>query len=114
MSKKVSSQRLTQPTRLNEPSMRSPSKNFDVIVAGGGLVGISISLGLRLRGLDVLVLDGCDDDNRAARGNFGLIWVQTNGHTFRPYAQLSRKAAKIWPAFSSQLKELSGIDVGLE
>lgn len=62
----------------------------------------------------MLVLDGCDDDNRAARGDFGLIWVQTKGHTFRPFAQLSRKAAKIWPAFSSQLKELSGIDVGLE
>ncbi|TIM61230.1 MAG: FAD-binding oxidoreductase, partial [Mesorhizobium sp.] len=57
--------------------MSSHRTNFDIVIAGGGLVGISTALGLRLRGLDVLVLDGCDDDNRAARGNFGLIWVQT-------------------------------------
>ena len=49
--------------------------NFDAVIAGGGLIGLSIGYGLSRRGLSVLLLDAEDTALRAARGNFGLVWV---------------------------------------
>ncbi len=59
----------------------------DVIVVGGGLVGMSIAFGLALLGRQVSVLDEGDDAIRAARGNFGLLWVQGKGYRMSPYAR---------------------------
>ncbi|QRI62541.1 FAD-binding oxidoreductase [Shinella sp. PSBB067] len=92
-----------------------PSRTVhDIVVVGGGLVGTATAIGLRRQGLSVLILDGEDDDHRASRGNFGLVWVQTKGHKVRPYAELSREASRCWPEFALYLKDLTGIDVGLE
>ena len=44
---------------------------YDLIVVGGGLVGMTLALGLATRGLKVLVLDGGDTDYRAARATSG-------------------------------------------
>lgn len=43
----------------------------DTIVIGGGMVGSAIAWGLCRRGVKVLVLDGADDAERAARANSG-------------------------------------------
>ena len=52
---------------------------FDVAVIGGGLVGAAIAFGLRSLGARLAVVDEGDVAHRAARGNFGLIWVQGKG-----------------------------------
>ena len=90
------------------------SDTYDVAVVGGGLVGMAVALGLVSRGLRVLVLDGGDTGFRAARANFGLIWIQTKGHQFRPYARLSRRSAELWPEFCYSLQDLTGLDIGYE
>lgn len=87
---------------------------YDVAVVGGGVVGTATAIGLLQQGLSVVILDGEDEDHRASRGNFGLVWVQTKGHKFRPYATLSREASRCWPGFAAYLKNRTGIDVGLE
>ncbi|WP_049019878.1 FAD-dependent oxidoreductase, partial [Burkholderia cenocepacia] len=51
-------------------------RRFDVVVAGGGLVGMAIAWGIARLGQRVAVCDGDDIAFRAARGNFGLVWVQ--------------------------------------
>ncbi len=48
----------------------------EVAIIGGGLVGMAIAHGLQRRGRRVTVFDEGDRAFRAARGNFGLIWVQ--------------------------------------
>ena len=55
---------------------QTTKSTFDAIIAGGGLVGLSIGYGLSRLGLSVLLLDAGDTAIRAARGNFGLVWVQ--------------------------------------
>ena len=47
--------------------------NFDVIIVGGGLIGLSVVYGLVRRGHDCLLLDSSGTDFKAARGNFGLV-----------------------------------------
>ena len=83
------------------------------IVIGGGIVGLSLAYGLLKREHKVIVLDGADDDFRASRGNFGLIWVQGKGINCPAYANWSRLAAKLWPDYAADLQKLTGVDLAL-
>ena len=80
----------------------------EIIVIGGGLVGGSIAYGLSKQGLNTLVLDGGDRPFRASRGNFGLVWVQSKGWDYAPYAKWCQQAANLWPEFDQELTEISG------
>jgi len=82
---------------------------FDVIVIGGGLIGAAVGYGLVRHGQRVLILDEGDNTYRAARGNFGLIWVQGKGVNSPPYADWTCQSAQLWPELSKELEELTGI-----
>ena len=84
----------------------------DIVVIGAGTVGSAIAFGLAAHGQKVVVLDGDDRDFRAARANFGLVWVQGKGSRLPPYQALSRTSADLWPDFARALTSDSG--VGLE
>ena len=85
--------------------------NADYLVIGGGMLGSAIGYGLARQGLDCAILDGDDRDFRAARGNFGLVWVQSKGADLPDYARWTRDAAALWPTFAAELQQLTGIDV---
>jgi glycine/D-amino acid oxidase-like deaminating enzyme len=88
--------------------------DFDVVVVGAGMVGAAIGMGLAGLGRRVLVLDGADTDHRAAKANFGLVWVQGKGYGNTPYQRLSHEAARLWPAFARELEAESGITLHYE
>jgi glycine/D-amino acid oxidase-like deaminating enzyme len=75
----------------------------DVLVVGGGIVGASIAYGMARSGAKVRVLDGGDGDIRAARANFGLVWVQSKGHDMPAYARWTRDSADLWPQLAGDL-----------
>lgn len=91
----------------------SIGRAYDTVVVGGGVVGMSLAHGLCRAGERVCVLDEGDNAYRAARGNFGLVWVQGKGAGHPAYARWTISAAARWPAFSSELKERTGVDVEL-
>ncbi|MBL0141655.1 MAG: FAD-dependent oxidoreductase [Betaproteobacteria bacterium] len=82
---------------------------YDAVVVGGGIVGSSIAFGLAERGLRVAVLDEGDRALRAARTNFGLIWVQSKGDGLPAYMRWTRRSADQWPAFAQRLEAMSGV-----
>lgn len=86
----------------------------DVIVIGGGTVGSAIAYGLAQRNQRVTVLDGDDRDFRAARANFGLIWVQGKGYNMPEYYLWSRQSSERWEGFSKSLEDISGQDLHYE
>lgn len=86
---------------------------LDTLVIGGGVVGMAVAYGLARAGERVRLLDEGDDAFRAARGNFGLVWVQSKGLGKPAYARWTMAAAQHWPAFAQDLAERSGIDVDL-
>ena len=90
-----------------------PAADADVLVIGGGVVGMCLAWGLAQHALQVAVLDEGDFAFRASRGNFGLVWVQAKGVGLPRYAEWSRDAAALWPSFARQLTEATGIDLGL-
>jgi len=85
----------------------------DWLVVGGGVVGTSLAYGLVRAGERVCLLDEGDDAFRAARGNFGLVWVQSKGAGSPAYARWTVDAAAAWPAFAAELAERTGVDVEL-
>ena len=85
----------------------------DITVIGGGVVGLSVALGLLRAGCAVTVLDGADGDFRASQGNFGLVWLQGKGADFAPYARWTAQAVAAWPEFARGLQQTSGVDVAL-
>ncbi len=83
----------------------------DVIVIGGGMVGAAAAYGLAGKGLEVLMLDEGDDAFRAARGNFGLVWVQTKGLGLQRYQEWSQESAARYAGLAAELADLTGIDI---
>ena len=86
---------------------------FDLIVIGGGLVGGAVAWGAARLGARVALLDEGDVAHRAARGNFGLVWVQTKGAGMPPYAHWSRRSAELWPELQRAMLGRTGVDVAL-
>ncbi|UWQ85996.1 NAD(P)/FAD-dependent oxidoreductase [Leisingera caerulea] len=86
----------------------------EITIIGGGVVGLSIALGLLQAGRRVTVLDGSDEDFRASQGNFGLVWLQGKGSDFAPYAEWTRDAVAAWPGFAAMLGEYSCSDLALD
>ncbi|WP_316182274.1 FAD-dependent oxidoreductase [Bradyrhizobium sp. SZCCHNRI1009] len=86
----------------------------EIIVIGAGTVGAAIAYGLARRQRRVLVLDGDDRDHRAARANFGLVWLQGKGQNMPAYQQLSRRSVDMWSDFASELTDLAALDLQYE
>ena len=84
----------------------------DAIVVGGGLVGGAIAFGLARLGLRIVLFDEGDDAFRAARGNFGLVTVQSKGIENPAYHRWTRLSADSWAGLAAELGRLTGIDVG--
>ncbi|HZH51618.1 MAG TPA: FAD-dependent oxidoreductase [Microvirga sp.] len=86
----------------------------DAVVIGAGTVGAAIAFGLARRGQRVLVLDGDDGDFRAARANFGLVWLQGKGMNMPAYQEWTRSSVDLWPEFNAELEELTANDLQYE
>lgn len=85
----------------------------DALIIGGGLVGLAVAYGLALEGVRATLLDEGDEAFRAARGNFGLLWVQGKGYGMSPYARWTRESVALWPRLNALLQNDTGIDLHL-
>ena len=86
----------------------------DILIIGAGTVGAAIAYGLARQGSRVTLLDGDDTDHRAARANFGLVWLQGKGASMPSYHQLTRQSVDAWPAFNGELAHRSGTGFAYE
>jgi len=87
------------------------ASDYDVAVVGGGLVGVATAWGLAREGCRVAVLDEGDRAQRASRGNFALVWVQSKGLGLAPYAGWTIRSSNAWAGFAQALKDETGLDV---
>jgi glycine/D-amino acid oxidase-like deaminating enzyme len=90
------------------------TKEYDVAVVGGGLLGSAIAWGIGRLGKKAVVLDEGDIAKRASRANFALVWVQSKGLGMPAYTGWTVRASETWGKLAAELKDQTGLDVALQ
>jgi glycine oxidase len=90
------------------PSTMKTVNSPDVIIAGGGIIGVSIALQLRERGLQVLVLDRGEPGQEASSAAAGMLAAR-DPETPPALRTLALASARLYPGYVARLEELSNL-----
>lgn len=85
----------------------------EVAVIGGGLIGGSIAYHLAKKGKRVLILERERVGSGASSAAAGMLGAQSEMHEAGPLFDLARLSRAMFPALADELRELTGIDIGL-
>ncbi len=83
----------------------------DVLIVGGGIIGLAIALELRQRGASVTVLSR-DFSQAASHAAAGMLAPQAEGLPPGPMLDLALASLALYPAWVNKLETLSGQSVG--
>ena len=84
----------------------------DVVVIGGGVIGLSTAYELSGRGLQVTVLDAQQPGREASWAGAGFLYPGFPGDPGHPLAPLFLATHELWPPLSAALREETGVDNG--
>ena len=84
----------------------------DVVVVGGGVIGLSVAWRLAKRGLSVIVMDA-GREGRSTRAAAGMLAPLAEARTYSPFVHLGRDSLALYPSFLEELRDASGADIGL-
>jgi glycine oxidase len=84
----------------------------DVVVVGGGVIGMSIAWELSRHGVSVKVLEQSDFGREASWAGAGILPPGNPEAAIHPYDRLRGESCLLWPGWSETLLELTGIDNG--
>ena len=90
-------------------------QSADVVVVGGGIIGLAVAWRARSRGLDVVLCErgGLPSEDAAAHVAAGMLAPVAEADAGeRALLALGMESARRWPAFAAELQDVSGIDVG--
>jgi glycine oxidase len=85
-------------------------KSWDVIIAGAGIIGISLALELRERGASVLVLDRAEPGSEASSAAAGML-APSDPETPEALRSLAMESARMFAAFVQKVESAAGIQV---
>ena len=87
-------------------------KTWDVIIIGGGIIGLSLSIALRKRGAGVLIVERGEPGREASHAAAGML---ADFPLEMPSAMqsLASASARMYPEFVHELQDESGTNVDL-
>jgi glycine oxidase len=88
----------------------------DVAIVGGGIVGLSAAWRARERGLSVTLLERDTvgrGTSHVAAGMLAPVAEAEFGVAGRRLLELGLRSAEMWPGFAAELREATGLEVGL-
>ena len=98
---------LAQPNRFQE--------NSEVVIIGGGVIGLAIARALARRGLrDVTVIERADFGREASWAAGGILAPQVEADAADELFQLAHASRDLYHEFAGELRSESGIDVELD
>src|SRR3974377_1897923 len=86
--------------------------SFDVVIAGGGLIGGSIALELAEAGLTVGLYDAREPGREASWGSAGMISPAAESTAMIPYVPISLGSVALYPEFIRRVEGATGRNVG--
>jgi glycine oxidase len=87
-------------------------KTWDVIIVGGGIIGLSLSIELRKRSARVLVVERGECGREASHAAAGML-ADCTIETPAALQPLATASAKMYPEFAHELQDESDINVDL-
>lgn len=87
-------------------------KNYDAVIAGGGLIGACIALELAEAGLKVAVYEAHEPGREASWASAGMISPAPENPGSIPFVPISLASVALYPALIQRVEALSGMDVG--
>jgi len=88
-------------------------KHYDVIVVGGGVIGGAIAYYSVQKQKSVLLLESNEIGSGTSQAAAGMLGAQSEMNELGPLFQLALKSRSMFPQLAEELKECSGIDIGL-
>lgn len=85
----------------------------EVIIIGGGVIGASIAYSLAKRGQSVTLLERGPLGQEASAAAAGMLGAQSEMEDTGALFQWARQSRAMFPELSGELRELTGIDIGL-
>src|SRR5262249_61275061 len=84
----------------------------DVLVLGGGIIGLTTAYFLARDGARVEVVDKDDFGQEASWAGAGILPPGNPQHARTPFDQLRAGSVALFPSLSAELRERTGIDNG--
>jgi glycine oxidase len=86
--------------------------SFDVVIAGGGLIGGSIALELALAGMKVGLYDSREPGREASWASAGMISPAPESPAMIPFMPMSLGSVALYPELIRRVQDLTGKNVG--
>jgi glycine oxidase len=84
----------------------------DVLIVGGGVIGLTTAWFLARAGARVTLVDKGDLAQESSWAGAGILPADSLAHARTPLEQLRAHSVALFPALSAELRELTGIDNG--
>ncbi len=83
----------------------------DVVIIGGGAIGLGIAWRLAQRGTAVTVIDRGPMAAEASHNATGVLQPLTDPAAPKPYLDLCLASSRLYPAFAEELRARTGVDI---
>lgn len=97
---------------LEPPALNASVAIPDVLIIGGGVIGLSIAWDLAKHGQKVRIIDRAEPGKEASWAGAGILPPASWQGALHPYDQLRALAAELHPHWSKELAQQTGIDTG--
>jgi glycine oxidase len=87
-------------------------ESWDVIIVGGGIIGLSLAISLRKQGLRVLVVERGEPGREASYAAAGML-AALDPELPASLQPLAEESARLYPEFVHELEDESGIRIDL-
>ena len=86
------------------------AQNPDVVVVGGGIIGLTIARELRAGGMDVTLLDRDQPGKQASWASAGIVTTKIP-RGWAPATLLNNLSVSLWPRLAEELRAETGMDI---